>query len=131
MIGPTRSICQLAALADGGSAIRFEIDHEGRRVPCFVIAYESEVFAYRNSCPHRGTELDWQAGEVFDESGLYLVCATHGALFEPASGACVGGPCHGASLSRVPIRVEDNLVVLQTDSLATPRASTDAGSESG
>ena len=117
---PSRQICERAALINGGLGVRFEIEHEGGRVPCFVVAYEGEVFAYRNHCPHRGTELDWQPGEVFDETGLYLLCATHGAVFEPASGACVGGPCHGASLSRIPVSVENHLVVLKTDVLAAP-----------
>ena len=117
---PPRQICGRAALIDGGPGVRFEIEREGGRVACFAIAYEGEVFAYRNHCPHRGTELDWQPGEVFDETGLYLLCATHGAVFEPASGACVGGPCHGASLSRIPISVENHLVVLKTDVLAAP-----------
>src|SRR6185312_16085931 len=37
------------------------------------------VRVYVNRCPHMGTELDWQPGDFFEESGLYLVCATHGA----------------------------------------------------
>ena len=49
------------------------------------------------------TELDWQPGEFFELSGTYLVCATHGALFDPASGLCVAGPCRGASLARVAV----------------------------
>ena len=123
----SRQICERTALINGGLGVRFEIEHDGGRVPCFVVAYEGEVFAYRNHCPHRGTELDWQPGEVFDETGLYLLCATHGAVFDPASGACVGGPCHGASLSRIPISVENHLVVLQTDFLAVVQPSASAG----
>jgi len=41
-------------------------------------------------------ELDWQPGEFFDIAGVYLVCSTHGAIFEPNSGLCVAGPCRGA-----------------------------------
>jgi hypothetical protein len=40
-------------------------------------------------------ELDWQAGEFFDFDREFLICATHGALYEPSSGACAGGPCAG------------------------------------
>ncbi len=115
-----RRICDRAALVDGGPAQRFEIERDGRRIACFAIAFQGQVHAYRNSCPHRGTELDWQPGEVFDETGLYLVCATHGAVFEPGGGVCVGGPCHGASLGRIPVSVENHRVVLQTDILAGP-----------
>ena len=109
-----RVICRVDQLVDGGLAVRFEIAlaEPGRSLPCFAIAYGSAVHAYVNSCPHRGTELDWQPGEVFEETGLYLMCATHGALFEPDSGLCVGGPCHGARLQTLPVKVVGNDVLL-------------------
>lgn len=109
-----RIICRIDQLVDGGRAIRFEaaLAEPARVFPCFAIAYDGQVYAYVNSCPHRGTELDWQAGEVFDESGLYLVCATHGALFEPDSGLCIGGPCFGAHLRPMAIKVVGGDIVL-------------------
>ena len=109
-----RVICRVDQLVDGGLAVRFEIAlaEPGRSLPCFAIAYGGAVHAYVNSCPHRSTELDWQAGQVFEDSGLYLICATHGALFEPDSGLCVDGPCHGAQLQPLAIRVSGNDVVL-------------------
>jgi len=73
---------------------------------------------YVNICPHRGTSLDWQPGEVFDETGLYLICATHGALFEPDSGLCVAGPCQGAHLQKIPVKIEGGQVVLAHDILS-------------
>lgn len=100
-----RRICKRQDLRDGGRAARFQIEFDGRHIQTFAIAYGGNYYAYANSCPHRGTELDWQPGEVFDESGLYLVCATHGALFEADSGRCVGGPCLGATLRKIPINV--------------------------
>ena len=109
-----RVICRVDQLADGGAAVRFEATFStpDRDMSCFAISYGGAVYAYVNSCPHRGTELDWQPGEVFEETGLYLVCATHGALFEPDSGLCIGGPCHGAHLRALPIKVVGNDVVL-------------------
>jgi nitrite reductase/ring-hydroxylating ferredoxin subunit len=112
-----RLICRRDALTDGGLATRFQLEFDGRSLAAFVVAYDGEVFGYVNSCPHRGTELDWQAGEVFDDAGLYLVCATHGALFEPDSGRCVGGPCQGALLPKVAIEVIDGDVFLRTGRL--------------
>jgi nitrite reductase/ring-hydroxylating ferredoxin subunit len=112
-----RLICLREALADGGLAKRFALEVDGRTLPAFVVAYDGEVFGYVNSCPHRGTELDWQAGEVFDDAGVYLLCATHGALFEPDSGRCVGGPCQGALLPNVAIEVIDGDVFLRTGRL--------------
>lgn len=114
MAATSRVICQRDALLDGGIATRFTIplSEPARDAPCFVVAYDGDVYAYVNSCPHRGTELDWQPGEVFEETGLYLMCATHGALFGPTNGLCVAGPCHGARLQSVAIKVVGNDVVL-------------------
>ncbi len=112
MADGARLICPQAALEDGGRAVRFEVERDGRVLPAFVCMWRGQVHAFLNHCPHRGTELDWQPGEVFEESRLYLMCATHGALFEPDSGLCVGGPCHGASLIPVAVRVEEGQVFL-------------------
>jgi nitrite reductase/ring-hydroxylating ferredoxin subunit len=110
-----RVVCESAALAEGGRGMRFDVSGPDRVVPCFAIRFDGGTHAYVNSCPHRGTELDWQHGEFFDESGLYLICATHGATFDPATGICVSGPCAGERLFRIDIREEDGRVMLQTD----------------
>ncbi len=41
------------------------------------------VHAYVNECRHESSELDWERGEFFEPGKLYLVCASHGALYEP------------------------------------------------
>ena len=109
-----RVICRIDELVEGGLAVKFTIalSNPVRELPCFVIAFDGAVYAYVNSCPHQSTELDWQAGQVFEETGLYLICATHGALFSPDSGLCVGGPCHGAHLTPLAIKVSGTDVVL-------------------
>jgi nitrite reductase/ring-hydroxylating ferredoxin subunit len=112
-----RLICAREALSEGGKAVRFELEFDGRQLPAFAIAYEGRVHAFVNSCPHRGTELDWQPGEVFDDSGLYLVCATHGAIFQPDTGRCVGGPCQGALLTSVAVDTQPGGVFLRTGRL--------------
>jgi nitrite reductase/ring-hydroxylating ferredoxin subunit len=108
-------VCDGEQLVDGGLAVRFSIRRGDQTLPGFAIRYKGDVFAFVNSCPHRGTSLDWQPGEVFDDSGLYLICATHGALFEPLSGRCVDGPCRGTSLKSIPVRVLDGQVLLEHD----------------
>jgi len=98
-----RLICAPGDLAEAGPGVRFAIEERDGAAPGFVIRYGGEVFAFVNRCPHLGTQLDWQEGEFFDVGGLYLVCSTHGALFEPRSGSCVAGPCVGAALERLAI----------------------------
>jgi hypothetical protein len=55
-------------------------------------------------------ELDWQPNEFFDDSKLYLICATHGALYSPADGRCLGGRCNGRGLTPLPIEERDGAI---------------------
>jgi nitrite reductase/ring-hydroxylating ferredoxin subunit len=121
MAARERVICPSAALEDGGLGVRFELVPaasvpEGRRTAFeqtgFVVRHYGKVHGFVNRCPHAGTELDWQPGQFFEEAKLYLVCSTHGALFEPATGYCVAGPCRGGSLTRLPMRERDGQVIL-------------------
>jgi nitrite reductase/ring-hydroxylating ferredoxin subunit len=104
-----RLICRSEELAEGGAGVRFELP---TRSPAFAIRYHGKVRAFVNRCPHAGTELDWQPGEFFEETGLYLICSTHGALFEPGTGFCVAGPCRGACLEPLATREWDGQVIL-------------------
>lgn len=97
-------ICPPGMLTDGGHGVRFTVRQQGALLPAFAIRYRGRVHAYLNRCAHKLTELDWEPGEFFDAERRYLVCATHGALYDPESGLCVAGPCRGASLVRVPVR---------------------------
>ena len=112
MAGAKHLICESAALPEGGKAVRFELPNGHGSTPCFTVRFNARVFAYVNRCPHRGTELDWNPGEVFDKTGLYLICATHGAIFDPKTGLCISGPCQGARLQALPIEEHDNAVAI-------------------
>lgn len=93
-----RLICASNELTDGGKGVRFEVARSGRMEAAFVIRYRERVFAYCNRCAHVPSELDWNPGEFFDSSGLYLICAMHGALYDPETGRCVMGRCQGKRL---------------------------------
>jgi nitrite reductase/ring-hydroxylating ferredoxin subunit len=121
MASRERLICPSEALADAGTGARFELTPSAAtpaaRRPAFdptgfAIRFRGTVHGYVNRCPHQGTELDWQPGEFFEEARIYLVCSTHGALFEPSTGYCVAGPCRGASLERLRMREQDGQVFL-------------------
>lgn len=100
---PNRTICRSSALIEGGAGVRFQVLLEQRPASAFVVRYQGVVHAYLNVCAHRGVELDWEQGQFFDVKCRWLICSAHGALYEPASGHCVSGPCQGLSLISLPI----------------------------
>jgi len=93
-------------LTEGGTGVRFAVEHQGRREPAFVVRYDGAVRGYLNICAHRPLELDSPEGEFFDHSGLYLVCSMHGAAYQPDTGYCVMGPCTKEE-RLVPLHVEE------------------------
>jgi nitrite reductase/ring-hydroxylating ferredoxin subunit len=99
-------------LPEGGAGVRFEVDGVNGQLPAFAIRWHGRVHAYVNACPHQRSELDWTPGVFFDADSSYLVCATHGALFEPDSGYCVTGPCVGGALTKVGVEEDETRVVL-------------------
>ncbi|HSD54154.1 MAG TPA: Rieske 2Fe-2S domain-containing protein [Burkholderiales bacterium] len=105
-------VCRSEALVECGDGVRFEVDRGGRPHPAFAIRFGGEVHAYLNRCAHVGVELDWQPGQFFDADGMVLICSTHGALYDPATGECRGGPCRGGGLERVAVAEIDGQVVL-------------------
>ena len=106
-------ICASGDLADGGDGIRFDIERNGETIPAFAIRHGGRVYAYLNRCAHIAMELDWKPGKFFDAEGEYLICSTHGALYAPESGACRGGPCRGAALSKLSVFEADGKVYLR------------------
>jgi len=83
--------------------MRFEVECEGETSPAFAIRHGGRVYAYLNRCAHIAMELDWKPGKFLDADGEYLICSTHGALYAPETGACRGGPCRGAALTRLDV----------------------------
>jgi nitrite reductase/ring-hydroxylating ferredoxin subunit len=100
-------ICAADELIEGGRGIRHgAVDKSGESV-VFFVRYAGEPHGYLNRCAHVPMELDWSEGQFFETSGLYLMCATHGAIYEPDTGKCVGGPCRGARLRKVSVEERD------------------------
>lgn len=107
MVATKRLICASAELVDGGKGVCFEVGNGMDGTPAFAIRFRGHVYGYLNRCGHVPVELDWKPGEFFDFSGLYLICATHGALYDPATGACLGGRCNRRGLDALRM-IEEN-----------------------
>ena len=112
-------LCDSVVLQNGGEGVRFELTRNGRKQPAFVIRYQDRVYAYLNLCAHRGVELDWEPGNFFDMSHQFLICATHGALYDPSTGICVRGPCAGMSLVNIRVTEADGRIWLHDSEVMT------------
>ena len=115
MAAGERLIATAADLPEGGRGVRFDVERGGALEPAFAVRFRGRVHAYLNRCGHVPVELDWQPGEFFDSSGLYLICATHGALYAPESGRCVGGRCAGRGLIPLAVHERDGQVFLKDE----------------
>ena len=89
------SLCPSADLRDGDLAVSFDVMYGGQTCRAFAVRHEGEVHAYLNRCSHVAMELDLMPNRFFDVSGSLLVCSSHGAVYLPKDGSCVGGPCRG------------------------------------
>ena len=107
-------ICRSRELIERGRGVRFAVRRRGEVAPAFAIRFNGIAHAYLNRCAHRTLELDWVAGDFFDAFGEHLLCASHGARYVPANGACVGGPCGGAGLVKLPVFEENGEILLKS-----------------
>lgn len=102
-------LCNSRDLADSGHAVPFDVVYAGQTCRAFAVRYKGTVHAYLNRCTHVAMELDWQPNRIFDDSGQWLLCASHGAAYLPDTGQCAGGPCHGG-LVRIELSEKDGVV---------------------
>lgn len=117
--GAPIAVCQGADLIDGGHAASFDLVYGGQTCRAFVIRFEGRVQAYLNRCSHVAMEMDWQPDRFFDDSGRWLLCASHGAAYRPDTGDCAGGPCKGA-LIRIPVSEVGGVVFWHPSYIARP-----------
>ena len=88
-----------------GATKKFLFLVDGLETECFLVNYEGEYFAYINRCSHVPMTMDWIENQFMTEDGRYILCATHGAAFEPATGECIFGPPCGKFLVPITLNV--------------------------
>lgn len=106
-------LCNTFDLVEGGLAVPFDVNYAGQTCRAFAVRYLGQPHAYLNRCTHVAMELDFQPNRVFDSTGQWLLCATHGAAYEPSTGECGGGPCKGG-LIKIAMRDTDGVTEWQT-----------------
>lgn len=108
-------ICPSDALQEKSLGVRFALPGHGEHVFGFVVRYNGQPYGYVNRCAHVPVELDWQEGDFFNLTREYLLCATHGAYYDPTTGLCLLGPCRGKSLQPLAIVERDGNIYLKED----------------
>ena len=96
-------LCDLDEI-DEGKSKGFNVDDEA----LFVVKQNGSYYAYENTCPHLGVELEWTEDEFLDPDGALIQCHLHGALFNIESGKCIAGPCEGDALTPIKTCIEDD-----------------------
>lgn len=113
-------LCESDELVEGRYR-EFRIDQGGEPVWLIATRAEGSPRAWLNVCPHQGRPLNFAPDRFLTDPEQRLVCAHHGAVFEPGAGVCVSGPCQRASLTAVPLREEQGQVSVEcSDDINTP-----------
>jgi nitrite reductase/ring-hydroxylating ferredoxin subunit len=107
-----QSLCNSTDLLEAGLAVPFDVNYGGQTCRAFAVRYQGLPEAYLNRCTHVAMELDFQPNRVFDNTGQWLLCATHGAAYAPKTGECAGGPCRGG-LVKIALREARGVVQWQ------------------
>ena len=107
--GSAIPLCNSADLVDSGEAVPFDVLYYDRTSRGFAIRFAGQVYGYLNQCTHVPIEMDYQPNHFFDSSGQWLMCATHGAMYLPQTGHCIGGPCRGG-LVKIALTERDGVV---------------------
>jgi nitrite reductase/ring-hydroxylating ferredoxin subunit len=95
-----------------GRVKKFGLICQQYRIDAFLVNDQGCFHAYVNRCRHMPTPLDFVRDQFLSDDGRYLMCYTHGALYEFGTGVCIDGPCKGESLYRLPVRVDGREVLV-------------------
>ena len=111
-VGPVQPqwLCASASLPERGLAVSFDLVYYRRQARGFALRIDGQVVAYVNQCAHVPVQMQWQEGQFLDHDRRWIICAMHGATYDPHSGHCVAGPCAGARLRRVALEERDGQV---------------------
>jgi nitrite reductase/ring-hydroxylating ferredoxin subunit len=103
-------VCRGSELEERGKGVVWDLRYCGLEERAFALRIDGQVVAYLNRCAHVPVELDWQPGEFLDSDKRYILCAVHGAVYSPKTGACVMGRCGRAGLVPVTVGEEGGVV---------------------
>jgi nitrite reductase/ring-hydroxylating ferredoxin subunit len=104
-------------LQNEAKGLRFDLPALGEFATGFVVRFHGKPYAYVNQCAHVPVELDWNQGDFFTVQKDYLICATHGAHYQPDTGFCVMGPCKGKRLKSIEVMEQNQKIVINISAI--------------
>ena len=96
----------VCARDDVQGAVALTIETAKGRFPVILVEMAAGVRAYVNACPHQYLPLDYRGGQILSADGTRLMCTSHGAQFDVATGMGVAGEGLGCALDAVPLTEE-------------------------
>lgn len=112
-----RIICKSEALLEKSIGVRFSVPELGENLSAFIVRFQNKPYAYLNRCAHLPIEMDWNEGDFFTREKDFLICATHGAQYEPQSGLCVLGPCQEKRLGPIEVNEHNGVISITLDKI--------------
>lgn len=109
---PAQPLLVSAELTEG-QCREVRLDPSQRESPSLIILrHQGQLYAYMNVCPHLRVPLNWRPDGFWTLDRSALMCAMHGALFQPTTGLCTSGPCVGRSLKSRTVFEDDRTIWL-------------------
>ncbi len=94
---------------------KFTFERNGQHTDAFVANFRGEFVAFVNRCVHLPISLDLDANDFFTCDAQLFVCKSHGSVYEPTGGKCIGGPGQGKSLEQLPLVIELGGIYLEQE----------------
>lgn len=89
-------------------------DEAGEEREAILVRTDEGIAGWLNYCQHY-THITLDKGSGAEMRNGEVICTNHGAYFEADSGRCTFGPCEGAYLTELDVRVDDGAVFLVDD----------------
>ena len=100
------ALCKTTDL-DALGSIGLEVKIKRKMQDIFIIKKGHAFFAYKNQCPHRLTQMEWNPNDFLTKDKQHIICAMHAAIFNLDDGLCISGPCIGKSLKKIDIFIKE------------------------
>ena len=101
-------ICKLEDLEENKAILRKGAD---KYLPGIIIyKNNNSIYMWLNNCPHANLTLDIIEGRVQAKNND-LLCANHGAIFNPITGECIKGPCKNSYLKSFPFKIKNDCIL--------------------